>query len=94
MSISERFKGLAVWQFNLVESVLLTWKKNGYNDMRSIMYDAKKHETTKSHLTAFRTWKTYGAGERIDCLISLARRIENLRPNEEIRSVTEAVLYF
>ena len=64
------------------------------------MSDAKKHEKYKAHLTAFKIWKTYGANERIDCLMSLTRRNEIQRHNEEVRqnreilkTVTEAVLY-
>ena len=77
-----------------------TWTKNGYNDMRSLMSDGKKHEKGKSHLSAFKTWKTYGANVRVDSLLSQARRDEIQRHNEEVRqnreilkTVTEAVLY-
>ena len=51
-------------------------------------------------MNAFEIWKMYGASERIDCLMSLARRNEIQRHNEEVRqngeilkTVTEAVLY-
>ena len=77
-----------------------TWTRNGYNDMRSLMSDGKKHEKGKSHLSAFKTWKTYGANVRVDSLLSQARRDEIQRHNEEVRqnreilkTVTEAVLY-
>ena len=78
-----------------------TWTKNGYNDMRSLMSDGKKHEKGKSHLSAFKTWKTYAANVRVDSLLSQARRDKIKRHNEEVRQnreilkiVTEAVLHF
>ena len=61
---------------------------------------ARKHEKGKSHLSAFKTWKTYGANVRVDSLLSQARRDEIQRHNDEVmqnceilRTVTEAVLY-
>ena len=49
---------------------------------------------------AFKTWRTYGVGTRVDFLISQARRDEIQRHNEEVRqnreilkTITEAVLY-
>ncbi|CAB4024838.1 zinc finger MYM-type 1-like [Paramuricea clavata] len=49
---------------------------------------------------AFKTWKMYGAGVRVDSLISQARQDEIQRHNEEVRqnreilkTITEAVLY-
>ena len=64
------------------------------------MSDGKKHEKGKSLLSASKTWKTYGANVREDSLLSLARRDEIQRHNEEVRQnreilkmVTEAVLY-
>jgi hypothetical protein len=49
---------------------------------------------------AFKTWKMYGAGVRVDSLISQARREEIQWHNEEVRqnreilkTITEAVLY-
>ena len=78
----------------------LTWTRNVYNDMRSSMSDGKKHEKGKSHLPAFKTWKTYGANVWVDSLLSQARRDEIQRQNEEVRqnreilkTVTDAVLY-
>ncbi|XP_028406454.1 zinc finger MYM-type protein 1-like [Dendronephthya gigantea] len=51
-------------------------------------------------MAAFKTWKTYGSGARVDSLISQARRDEIQRHNEEVRqnreilkTITEAVLY-
>ncbi len=51
-------------------------------------------------MAAYKTWKTYGSGPRVDCLISQARRDEIQRHNEEVRqnremlkNITEAVLY-
>jgi hypothetical protein len=77
-----------------------TWTKSGYGDMHGFLSDCKKHEKAKSHMGAFKTWKTYGAGVRVDSLISQARRDEIQRHNEEVRqnreilkTITEAVLY-
>ncbi|CAB4035785.1 zinc finger MYM-type 1-like, partial [Paramuricea clavata] len=77
-----------------------TWTKSGYNDMHGFLSDFKKHERSNSHMGAFKTWKMYGAGVRVDSLISQARRDEIQRHNEEVRqnreilkTITEAVLY-
>ena len=77
-----------------------TWTKSGYNDMHGFLSDCKKHERSNSHMGAFKTWKMYGAGVRVDSLISQARRDEIQRHNEEVRqnreilkTITEAVLY-
>jgi hypothetical protein len=77
-----------------------TWTKSGYNDMHCFLSDCKKHERSNSHMGAFKTWKMYGAGVRVDSLISQARRDEIQRHNEDVRqnreilkTITEAVLY-
>ena len=62
-----------------------TCTRNGYNDMRSLMSDGKKHEKGKSHLSAVKTWKMYGANVRVDSLLLQARRDEIQRHNEEVR---------
>ena len=63
------------------------------------MSDGKKHEKRKSHLSPFKTWKTYGANVRVDSLLLQARRDEIQRRNEEVRqnreilrTVTEACI--
>ena len=72
-----------------------TWSKNGYGDMRSFLSDCKKHEKARSHMSAFKTWKTYGSGVRVDSLLSqIQRHNEEVRQNREIlKTLTEAVLY-
>ena len=74
--------------------------KNGYSDVHSFHSDCKKHEKAKSYMGAFKTWKTYGAGVRVDSLISQARRDEINRHNEQVRqnreilkTITEGTLY-
>ena len=72
--------------------------------MRGFLSDCKKHEKAKSHMSAFKTWKTFSAREardlRVDVMISQARREEIKRHNEEVRqnremlkTITNAVLY-
>jgi hypothetical protein len=53
--------------------------------MRSLMCDGKKQERTKSHLAAFKMWKTYGVNVRVDYLLSQARRDGIQHHNEEVR---------
>ena len=36
-----------------------TCSTNGCGDMRSFLSDCKKHQKTRSHMSAFKTWKTY-----------------------------------
>ena len=66
--------------------------------MKGFLSDCKKHK--KSHMSAYKTWKTYGSGPRVDSLISQARCDEIQRHNEEVsqdremlKTITEAVLY-
>ena len=55
-----------------------TWTKTGYSNMRGFLSDCKKHEKAKSHISAFKTWKTFSACQacdlRVDVMISQARR--------------------
>ena len=53
------------------------------------MSDGKKHEKRKSHLSPFKTWKTYGANVRVDSLLLEARRDKIQRHNEEVRQNRE-----
>lgn len=52
------------------------WTKTGYTDMRSFMSDGEKYEKSKSHLTAYKMWKTYGVNVGLNSLLSQARRDE------------------
>ena len=72
--------------------------------MRGFLSDCKKHENAKSHMNAFKTWKIFSTREardqRVDVMISQARREEIKRHNEEVRqnreilkTITNAVLY-
>ena len=77
-----------------------SWTKTGFRNMKGFLSDCKKHEKAKSHMAAYKTWKTYGSGPRVDSLISQARRDEIQRHNEEVRqnremlkNLTQAVLY-
>ena len=97
---SSTFERLFCWPCLLLSpGISSTWTKTGYTDMRSLIADGKKHEKGKSHLSVFKTCKTYGASAQVDSLLSQARRDEILRYNEELRqnheilsTVTEAVL--
>ena len=77
-----------------------SWTKTGFKNMKGFLSDCKKHEKAKSHMSAYKTWKTYGSGPRVDSLISQARHDEIQRHNEEVsqngemlKTITEAVLY-
>ena len=85
-------------------STSATWTKTGYKNMRGFLSDCKKHENVKSHMNAFKTWKIFSTREardqRVDVMISQARREEIKRHNEEVRqnreilrTITNAVLY-
>ena len=72
-----------------------SWTKTGFKNMKGFLSDCKKHEKAKSHMSAYKTWKTY-----VDSLISQARHDEIQRHNEEVsqnremlKTITEAVLY-
>ena len=55
--------------------------------MKRFLSDCKKHEKAKSHMSACKTWKTYGCGPRVDSLISQARRDEIQCHNEEVAKI-------
>ncbi|XP_046863600.1 uncharacterized protein LOC124457382 isoform X1 [Xenia sp. Carnegie-2017] len=57
--------------------------------MKNFLSDCKKHEKAKSHMGAYKTWKTYGFQPRIDCLMSQTRREEIQRHNEEVDEATD-----
>ena len=61
------------------------WMKSGYSDIHGFLSDCKKHEKAKSHMGVFKTWRTYGAGMRVDSLISPARFDEIQCHNEDLR---------
>ena len=68
--------------------------------MLVFLSDCQKHEKAKSHMEAYKMWKTFDVEERIDICFSRARREEVERFNEEVRqnraalrTLTEAVLY-
>ena len=69
-------------------------------NLRNVLTDGKKHEKSKSHLEAYKMWKTFGVSERGDVIFSRARREEIERHNDEVRqnrgmlrTLSEAVLY-
>ncbi|XP_046850176.1 zinc finger MYM-type protein 1-like isoform X3 [Xenia sp. Carnegie-2017] len=77
-----------------------SWTQTGFQNMKNFLSDCKKHEKAKSHMGAYKTWRTYGFQPRVDFLMSQARREEIQRHNEEVRqnremlkTITEAVLY-
>ena len=43
-----------------------SWTKTGFKNMKGFLSDCKKHEKAKSHMSAYKTWKTYGSGPRVD----------------------------
>lgn len=45
-----------------------SWTMTGFNNMKSISSDWKKYEKAKSHMGAYKTWRTYGTGPRVDSL--------------------------
>ncbi|XP_046864161.1 uncharacterized protein LOC124458112 [Xenia sp. Carnegie-2017] len=57
--------------------------------MKNFLYDCMKHEKAKSHMGAYKTWRTYGFQPRVDCLMSQARREEIQRHNEEVDEATD-----
>ena len=68
--------------------------------MQGFLSDCQKHERARSHLQAYKMWKTFDVSERVDVLFSRARREEIERHNEEVRqnremlrTLSEAVLY-
>ena len=78
-----------------------SFTKTGFKNMKGFLSDCKKHEKAKLHMSAYKIWKTYGSGPRVDSLISQARHDEIQRHNEEVsqnremlKTITETVLYF
>eukprot|EP00795_Rhopilema_esculentum_P005751 gene5751-11021_t len=65
------------------------WTETGYNNMQGFFSDCKKHEKAKSHLEAYKTWKTFDVAKRVDVLLWRARRQEIDRHNEEVRQNRE-----
>ncbi|XP_046857268.1 uncharacterized protein LOC124450676 isoform X2 [Xenia sp. Carnegie-2017] len=62
----------------------------GFKNMKNFLSDCKKHEKAKSHMGAYKTWKTYyGFQPRIDCIMSQTRREEIQRHNEEVDEATD-----
>ena len=77
-----------------------SWTERGYTNLRNVLPDGKKHEKSKSHLEAYKMWKTFDVSERVDVMFSRARREEIERHNDEVRqnrgmlrTLSEAVLY-
>ena len=77
-----------------------TWAETGYSNMQGFLSDCPKHERARSHMQAYKMWKTFDISERVDVLFSRARREEIERHNEEVRqnreilkTLSEAVLY-
>ena len=77
-----------------------TWTHTGYVNMHHFSCDCQKHEKAKSHMEAYKMWKTFDKDESVDVLLSRARKEAVERYNEEVRknremlkNITEAVLY-
>ena len=77
-----------------------SWTITGYKNMRGFLSDCQKHEKAKSHMEAYKMWKTFDIVERVNICFLRARREEVERFNEEVRqnraalrTLTEAVLY-
>ena len=56
--------------------------KNGFH---GFLLNCKKHEKAKSHISAYKTWRTCRVSVRVDSLLSQARWDEIQRHNEEVR---------
>ncbi|CAB3996100.1 zinc finger MYM-type 1-like [Paramuricea clavata] len=65
-----------------------SWTKTGFRNMKGFLSDCKKHERAGFHMAAYKTWKTYGSGPRVDSH-SQARRDEIQRHNEEVDEATD-----
>ena len=77
-----------------------TWAETGYKNMHAILCDCQKHERAKSHMQAYKMWKTFDMLERVDVLFSRARRDDIEQHNEEVRqnremlkTLSEGVIY-
>ena len=65
------------------------------------MLERGKHEKSKSHMEAYKMWKTFDVSEGFDVVLSRATRDEKERHNDEVRqnrdmlrTLSEAVLSF
>ena len=63
--------------------------ERGYGNLRNSLSDGGKHERSKTHMEAYKMWKTFDVSEGIDEMLSRARRYEIERHNDE-GSKTEA----
>ena len=84
---SEGKQGLFCWPCLLFRPGLsATWTVTGYRNVQGLLSDCKKHEASKSHMGAYKTWKTFHIDEteRVDTLFSRARREEIEHHNEEV----------
>ena len=77
-----------------------SWTERGYMNLRTVLPDGQKCEKSKSHLEAYKMWKTFDVSERVDVMFSRVRREEIERHNDEVRqnrgmlrTLSEAVLY-
>ena len=66
-----------------------TWAETGYGNMQGFLSDCPQHERARSHMLAYKIWKTFDVSERVDVLFSRARREEIERHNEEVRQNRE-----
>ena len=46
-----------------------TWAQTGYSNMQNFLPDCKVHEKAKSHMEAYKMWKTFDASERVEVLM-------------------------
>ena len=98
---SESKKKLFCWpRLLFCPGTSTTWTENGYNNMQGFICDCKKHEKAKSHMNAYKTWQTFAQSDRVDVMLSQARREEIRRHNEQVRQnreilklLTDAILY-
>ena len=68
--------------------------------MQGFLSDCQKHEKAKSHMEAYKMLNTFDVSERVDVMLSRARREDSEWFNEEVRQnrvtlkiLSEAVLY-
>ena len=68
--------------------------------MQGFLSDCQKHEKAKSHMEAYKMWRTFDLTDRVEVLFSRARREDVEHHNEEVRQnrsmlqiISEAVLY-
>ena len=77
-----------------------SWTETGYCNMHHFLTDCKKHEKAKSHMEAYKMWRTFDTGKRMDVVFSRARREEIDMHNEHVRqnrdmlkTISEAALF-